>query len=60
MPDEIKWSVGSLGSGGDQKIQYIPLKRSSDKLSDAEKEENKLWNLMVNTLRNNGLMEDKD
>jgi hypothetical protein len=60
MPDEIKWSVGSSGGNSGQKIQYIPLKRSSDKLSDVEKEENKLWNLMVNTLRNNGMMEDKE
>ncbi|MBY9081200.1 hypothetical protein KIH86_23925 [Paenibacillus sp. HN-1] len=42
-----------------KKIQHIALQRTNDKMDAAAKEGVKLWNLMVNTLRDNGLMEEK-
>jgi hypothetical protein len=41
------------------KIEYIPTMRVSQKSTEAEKESIKLWNLMVTTLRENGLMKEK-
>lgn len=58
MP-ELEWKVGTRGGTAKEKIQYIPLQRQSEKMDAAAKEGVKLWNLMVNTLRDNGLMEDK-
>ncbi|WP_157764415.1 hypothetical protein [Paenibacillus riograndensis] len=54
---EMKWTVGKMV--GSTKIQHIPLQRTNDKMDAAGKEGVKLWNLMVNTLRDNGLMEEK-
>jgi len=42
-----------------ERVEYIPLTRSSDKMNDEQKESVRLWNLMVKTLRDNGLMEEK-
>ncbi|MCM3703797.1 hypothetical protein [Paenibacillus macerans] len=42
-----------------QKIEYVPTMRNSPKSTDAEKESVRLWNLMVNTLKENGLMKEK-
>lgn len=42
-----------------KKIPYIPTQRNRDGMTSAEKEGVRLWNLMVTTLRENGLMEDK-
>ncbi len=56
---DVKWTVGSLSSRPSQKIEYIPLMKNSPKSSDEEKESVRLWNLMVHTLRENGLMKEK-
>lgn len=55
--DEVKWKVGSVSTS--KKIEYIPLMRNNPKSSNEEKESVRLWNLMVNTLRENGLMKEK-
>lgn len=56
MDQRSTW-VGATSSK--KKIQHIPSQRTNDKMDAAAKEGVKLWNLMVNTLRDNGLMEDK-
>ncbi|MCM3130948.1 hypothetical protein ACFQ3J_00390 [Paenibacillus provencensis] len=57
---EIKWSIGSLGEQTQKdKIEYVPTMRNNPKATDAERESTRLWNLMVNTLRDNGLMKEK-
>lgn len=42
-----------------EKIPYVAAQRTNDKMSDSQKEGVRVWNLMVSTLRENGLMEDK-
>lgn len=41
------------------KIEYIALQKSNDKMSASEKKGVEQWNLMVNKLRKHNLMEDK-
>lgn len=41
------------------KIPYVPSQRMGDKMSDAQKEGVRVWNLMRQTLIDNGLMEEK-
>lgn len=50
------WENGGRFKG---KIEYIPTMRNTPKSTDAEKESVRIWNLMVSTLRENGLMKDK-
>lgn len=65
MPDEVTWTVteasGEVKKVGKQpdKVPYVALQRANDKMSDSQKEGVRVWNLMVNTLRENNLMEDK-
>lgn len=42
-----------------KQIQYVPLQKNSESMNNSEKEGVKVWNLMVNTLREHGLMKDK-
>lgn len=56
--DKIKWEVGGGKSTG-EKIQHIPTLRNNPNSTDKEKESVRLWNVMVNTLRENGLMKEK-
>ncbi|MGG3454245.1 hypothetical protein [Paenibacillus rhizolycopersici] len=64
--EEIKWTVSSPSGvpvsttvTSTNRIEYIPTMRNSQKSTDAEKESVRLWNLMVATLRENGLMKEK-
>lgn len=43
----------------DNRIEYVPIIRNNPKATEAEKESTRLWNLMVDTLRKNGLMKEK-
>ena len=56
--DKIKWEVGGPQAGG-KKVQHIPALRNNPNSSDKEKESVRLWNIMVNALRENGLMKEK-
>ncbi|MEK4108124.1 MULTISPECIES: hypothetical protein [Paenibacillus] len=42
-----------------KKIKYVTLQKTNESMNASEKEGVNLWNLMVTTLRNNNLMEDK-
>lgn len=64
MPEEITWTVTESSGevkkvGNITKVPYVPLQRVNDKMPDDQKEGIRLWNMMVNTLRDNGLMDDK-
>lgn len=56
---------GNEGVGGaplapqKTKIPHVALQRAKEGMSEAQKEGIKVWNLMVKTLRDNELMEDK-
>lgn len=42
-----------------EKIKYTPSQRINDKMSDDQKRGVQMWNLMRQTLLDNGLMEEK-
>jgi hypothetical protein len=60
---EIKWTVGGGGDSAPSsqggKIPYVAPQRVTDKTTDSQKEGIRIWNLMVKTLRDNNLMEEK-
>lgn len=56
---EQRGSWGEATAAPKEKIQYIPLQRENEKMEEANKEGVRIWNLMVKTLRDNGLMEEK-
>lgn len=56
---EVKWTIGSVSAQSSKKIEHIPLVKNNPKGTDEEKESVRLWNLMVNTLRENGMMKEK-
>lgn len=65
--EEITWTVGSVGtpvpspsSSPNQQMEYVPTMKNNPKSTPAEKESVRLWNLMVSTLRDNGLMKEKE
>jgi len=67
--EEITWTVGSVGTQvpsppsshiQTQQMEYVPIMRNNPKSTAAEKESVRIWNLMVTTLRDNGLMKEKD
>ena len=63
LMQEVTWEVGSVGSGvpvQTGKVEYVPIMRNNPKSTAAEKESVRIWNLMVTTLRDNGLMKEKD
>lgn len=43
-----------------EKVRYVPLQRTNDKMDASEKEGVKVWNEMVTWIRNRNGMEDKD
>ncbi|MFC3797902.1 hypothetical protein [Cohnella sp. GCM10012308] len=55
---KITWTLND-GSGAAEKeqIEHIPTIKASE--DGADKETVRLWNLMVKTLKDNGLMKDK-
>lgn len=59
--EEVQWTVGRRQDGEDprRKVPYTPKQRTTDSMTDGQKEGVKLWNLMVDVLKENGLMEDK-
>jgi len=59
MEQRSTWGSAPSGGSSRSKIEYIPTMRVSQKSTEAEKESIKLWNLMVTTLRENGLMKEK-
>jgi hypothetical protein len=64
MPEEITWTVTESSGevkkvGNVNKIPYVATQRQNDKMTDSQKEGVRVWNLMVQTLRDNGLMEEK-
>jgi len=42
-----------------KKIPHVPAQQENEKMTKAQKEGVRLWNLMRDTLLENGLMEDK-
>lgn len=59
-----KWQIGGKDApptkiADVQKIPYVALQRANDKMTESQKEGVRVWNAMVNTLREAGLMEDK-
>jgi len=59
MEQRSTWGNAPSGGSSRIKIEYVPTMRNSQKSTDAEKESVRLWNLMVATLRENGLMKEK-
>jgi len=63
---DVTWTVteptGEVKRVGKQskKIPYVALQRANDKMTESQKEGIRVWNQMVNTLRENDLMEDKE
>ena len=58
----VEWRVFSPGqkpNANVKKIPYVPQQKSSDDMTDAQKEGVRVWNLMRKTLLDNGLMEEK-
>jgi len=58
------WTVGERGGEvkkvvSVEKIPYVALQRANDNMTESQKEGVRVWNLMVKTLRDSGLMEDK-
>jgi hypothetical protein len=49
----------SGGQAQKEKIEYIPVTKSPANATDDQKESVRLWNLMVKTIRDNGLMKEK-
>lgn len=64
--EEITWTVGSVGtpvpspSSSPNQMEYVPIMKNNPKSTPAEKESVRIWNLMVSTLRDNGLMKEKE
>ncbi|MOA67090.1 hypothetical protein D3C78_1941080 [compost metagenome] len=59
---DVKWTVvepSGAVTRTSKKIPYVATQRMNDKMDNSQKEGVRVWNLMVNTLRENGLMEDK-
>lgn len=60
---DVQWTVGGGGHAAPEpqsnKIPFVALQRSNDKMTDSQKEGVRVWNAMVQALRDNGLMEDK-
>lgn len=60
-----KWQIGGKDAppaknvSNVQKIPYVALQRANEKMTESQKEGVRVWNAMVNTLREAGLMEDK-
>lgn len=61
MEQRSTWGVSSSAkeNPGKTKIPYVALQRANDKMTDSQKEGVRVWNLMVETLQDNGLMEKK-
>jgi uncharacterized protein YycO len=62
--DEVKWTVTESSgevtvTGNSVKIPYVALQRQNDNMTESQKEGVRVWNLMVKTLRDNSLIEDK-
>lgn len=58
----VTWEVHEAGQSKPnavKKIPYVPQQKSSDDMTDAQKEGVRVWNLMRKTLLDNGLMEEK-
>jgi len=58
----VEWRVFSPGqkpNANVKKIPYVPQQKTSDDMTDAQKEGVRVWNLMRKTLLDNGLMEEK-
>jgi len=63
---EVTWKLGGVGGTVQapptqtEQMEYVPIMRNNPKSTAAEKESVRIWNLMVTTLRDNGLMKEKD
>lgn len=63
--EEITWTItepsGEVKKTGKkvEKIPYVALQRTNDKMTESQKEGVRVWNQMVQTLRDAGLMEEK-
>lgn len=61
---DVQWTVteqnGSVSRPNAKKVQYVALQRTSDKMDNSQKEGVRVWNEMVQALRDNGLMEEKN
>ncbi|OKP81638.1 hypothetical protein A3842_11205 [Paenibacillus sp. P3E] len=57
-PQKVGWETG--GSAKEDKIEYVSLQRINDKMSASEKAGVKIWNTMVNWIRDHGGMEEKE
>lgn len=62
--DNITWTItepnGNVTVQGNKaKVPYVALQRTNDKMTDSQKEGVRVWNLMVRTLQENGLMEER-
>lgn len=56
--DKITWTV-SDSPEPKRKVPYTLKQRVTDSMTDNQKEGVKLWNLMIDVLKENSLMEEK-
>ncbi|MFD2330085.1 hypothetical protein ACFSR7_12605 [Cohnella sp. GCM10020058] len=55
--EKAQWEPTSREGKAKEQIEHIPTIKASE--DGADKETVRLWNLMVKTLKENGLMKDK-